>query len=339
LVEPWINEASFSWSIKVFIFSFGHIGVDLFFVLSGYLIYGMLIKSENTRFIRYIKRRAARIYPTFLFVFLIYIILSFFFTSESKIPSGYLNTAIYILQNILLLPGIFDIKPVITVAWSLSYEVFYYLLIPLIISVLQLRKWNSTNRIYFWLIASLIGFYLFYIYTGPVRLLMFISGIILFECHNYQRLRVFRNTGTVCLIFSFIIFGIKDYLQIDYVFFMLSLYILFFTLCLDAFKEDSGTNRWISYNPLRWLGNMSYSYYLIHGLTLKFIFLIMGLILPATHQSSILFYWLWVPLFVSTVCVSFILFVLIERPFSLSQAKSHKNHDQIKIKAREAVID
>ena len=152
-------------------------------------------------------------------------------------------------------------------------------------------------------------------------LLMFISGIILFECHNFQRVRAFRNIGSVSLILSFILFGAKEYLQIDYVFFIMSLYILFFTLCLDAFKHDSVTSRWLSFDPLRWLGNMSYSYYLIHGLTLKFIFLIIGLMIPAAHQSSILFYWLWLPLFVCTVCVSFVLFVLVERPFSLSPAK------------------
>ena len=69
----------------------------------------------------YAKRRVQRIYPVFLVVFAIYIMLSFIFPSESKLPEGYVEIVKYILQNLLLLPGVFNIEPLITVAWSLSY--------------------------------------------------------------------------------------------------------------------------------------------------------------------------------------------------------------------------
>ncbi len=122
LVEPWISDASVTKMILNQFANVGKIGVDLFFVLSGYLIYGILIrKSQNYHF--YIKRRIQRIYPTFTAVFAIYLLLSFIFPAESKIPDG-LDGLIYILQNYLLLPGLFDIKAIITVAWTLSYEFF-----------------------------------------------------------------------------------------------------------------------------------------------------------------------------------------------------------------------
>jgi exopolysaccharide production protein ExoZ len=99
----------------------GNVGVDLFFVLSGYLIYGTLI-SKPRNFFSFMKRRVWRIYPVFLVVFAIYFVLSFVFPSESKIPNSLTGGAIYLLQNLLLLPGVFSIPPMIFVAWSLSYE-------------------------------------------------------------------------------------------------------------------------------------------------------------------------------------------------------------------------
>src|SRR5690242_8704966 len=42
----------------------GNAGVDLFFVLSGYLIYGALMR-HTVGFIDFLRRRAERIYPTF----------------------------------------------------------------------------------------------------------------------------------------------------------------------------------------------------------------------------------------------------------------------------------
>jgi peptidoglycan/LPS O-acetylase OafA/YrhL len=46
----------------------GRTGVDLFFVLSGYLIYGavMRMRQSNGGYARFMRRRVERIYPTFL---------------------------------------------------------------------------------------------------------------------------------------------------------------------------------------------------------------------------------------------------------------------------------
>src|SRR3569832_1649102 len=75
LVEPLLGRATFEIELGAALRTIGNAGVDLFFVLSGYLIYGLLIRKP-TPFWRYLRRRAQRIYPTFLAVFALYLVLA-----------------------------------------------------------------------------------------------------------------------------------------------------------------------------------------------------------------------------------------------------------------------
>jgi peptidoglycan/LPS O-acetylase OafA/YrhL len=69
---------------------FGGNGVELFFVLSGFLIYGILLRQRPS-FIPFMARRVQRLYPAFLVVFVIAIFWDFF-RPEPKIPAD-LNDA------------------------------------------------------------------------------------------------------------------------------------------------------------------------------------------------------------------------------------------------------
>jgi len=315
LIEPWLLGQSIQ--VAHFIHSFGHLGVDLFFVLSGYLIYGSIISKQTFVIGTYAKRRIQRIYPTFLVVFVIYLALSFMLPAQSKLPEGIWQQAWYIGQNLLLLPGIFDIEPIITVAWSLSYEVFYYLLIPIVIFGLRLKSWSAENRIILWISVAVLGFIAGYFWEGPIRLLMFISGVLLFELHSQQRW-TFTKGGTRILLISLFGFAIARTYGIDYIVCMAMVFVAFTLLGLCAFNSNSYVAKWLTFTPLRWLGNMSYSYYLLHGLTLKFCFLIFAHFIPPTVPFDSLYYWLWLPFFILTLLSSFILFIQIERPWSLA---------------------
>ena len=88
---------------------------------------------------------------------------------------------------------------------------------------------------------------------------------------------------------------------------------------MEAFSNDDGSAVWLNITPIRWLGNMSYSYYLIHGLTLKACFMFLALIEAPYKQFDTIF-WLAMPiLFLATLISAFILFILVEKPFSLKQ--------------------
>jgi len=322
LINPWLSVNP---GFNVFtrsLHTIGNTGVDLFFVLSGYLIYGSLL-SRPQRFLRFMSRRIERIYPAFIAVFAAYIILSFVFEKESKIPGTASAAIIYLIENFLLLPGLFQIEPMITVAWSLSYEMFYYLAIPIVIEVLHLRKRTAIWRTVFFLSVACVTALYSAIYGWHIRLIMFISGIILFEAMSHQWI----PTLTSALGFLGLSIGLLGMLlplegSVGNVIKICILFGAFFTLCLACFRHPSGwLARAFSWTALRWLGNMSYSYYLLHGLALKASFLLLSKILPITGYGSWLFWALLPPMFIFTLIPTTALFLIVERPLSLSPKK------------------
>lgn len=317
LVTPWIDEESVTYAISAQLISLGNVGVDLFFVLSGYLIYGMLITKEKP-FLNYLRRRIQRIYPVFTVVFLIYLALSWAFPAESKIPAGW-EGVLFVMQNYVLLPGLFDVKAIITVAWSLSYEFFYYLVMPLIIAVFRLRHWPAGSRVVFFVVASALLFPVFSIYDGPVRLLMFMSGIILFEIVSRGLEKPMPPIGIPALVVA--LAGVAALNAFDAVGWWkyLMLYVLFLVFCLECFVSAGAASRLFSASPLRWLGNMSYSYYLIHGLALKFVFLVLAKIHPALGVDVGVFWGLMPLAFLVSLVPAAVLFIYIEKPYSLAR--------------------
>lgn len=186
--ETWIGDA---------LHTIGNSGVDLFFVLSGYLIYGSLVRRPQ-RFASFMARRVERIYPAFAVVFALYLALSIALPQHSRIPAE--GWSSYLLANFMLLPGIFPIEPMITVAWSLSYEMFFYLLAPIVFAATALRERAQMTRVA--LVSMFAVAYAAYcaLVGGHPRLLMFAAGILLYEA--IQANRRAPSVGVVLLILT-----------------------------------------------------------------------------------------------------------------------------------------
>lgn len=322
----------------------GHTGVDLFFVLSGYLIYGELIDRE-VRYFKFLNRRVERIYPTFLVVFGIYLALSIIFPTENKIQGSLVSKGVYILENLLLLPGIFPITPIITVAWALSYEFFFYLSIPILVILIRKLGWNKAARVGFF--VSLGVAYLFISFWVPdsrIRCVMFISGILVYEAITSSVFQWIMNkrgevwallllllvicwvylSGAHGRLFSFLPgMNVGSAFMPDAFIYIgplrmafLSIGFFFFTIfCLNF---DGIFKKVFSWAPLRYLGNMSYSYYLIHGLTLKGLALGVFLVMPASEHAPLFLCVLLVLSFIATLGTSTLLFWLVEKPLSIN---------------------
>jgi peptidoglycan/LPS O-acetylase OafA/YrhL len=75
---------------------------------------------------------------------------------------------------------------------------------------------------------------------------------------------------------------------------------------------------------LRWLGNMSYSYYLLHGITLTAVALLATRVLPPAPGRALVFVGLLPAALLATFLSSTGLFLLVERPLSLTPAGTRK---------------
>lgn len=319
LIGPWVSARSALDGVLDAVHMMGNAGVDLFFVLSGYLIYGSLI-SRPQNFLRFMGRRLARIYPAFCVVFAIYVLLSFLRPEESKLPPRALEAWTYVLQNFLMLPGLFPIDPIISVAWSLSYEMFYYLAVPLCIALFGLRKRSGAVRVWFFVaVAAAIAGYCA-LYGGHVRLIMFVAGILLHEALRKPQAAAPRSGYALALLVAALATTTMPYAGPGaFTVKILILFAAFFTVCYACFQQpDAWLARGFCWAPLRWLGNMSYSYYLLHGLALKACFLVLAMTV-AHVQNEALFAAAMLPLmFLLTLLPSAALFLLVERPFSLA---------------------
>jgi exopolysaccharide production protein ExoZ len=323
----------------------GNAGVDLFFVLSGYLIYAALIRHKQTT-LSFMRRRVERIYPTFLAVFGFYLVLSFVLPSVSRLRGlSWPEALVYLAQNLLLLPGVFDIKPLITVAWSLSYELFFYLIATLIVYATCLWNWKQSSRIMLFVGIGLGYFgFCFTLSKSHVRALMFVVGILLYEGLSSERFRrILSRRGEVLAIVVFVASLIYAYLlDTHYNLFTwlpawwagrepalgvggyqgpyktLAFAISMFWCTAYCCSFDGLLRRVFSWTPLRYLGNMSYSYYLIHGVTLQGVALIWHF-MAAPHGAAQVpvFFVTLVAAFAATWASSTILFVAVEKKFSL----------------------
>lgn len=323
---------SSSLALSAFVGRVGHVGVDLFFVLSGFLIYGALL--ERAPYLpRFWLRRAQRIYPAFLAVFALYVALSFIYPAMSKLPHGEPGQpALYLLQNLLLLPGLCALKPMITVAWSLSYEAGFYLALPLLMAGLRLRHWPPAARVGLVLAGSAAWLLRNAWYdTGKSRLLMFAAGLLLYEgVHHYQWLRRLPRGASALALAAFVVALLAFDWLTPYanglpandlqapgpaaVLTLAAAYVLFVCVALG----DTALHRALAWTPLRYLGNMSYSYYLIHGVTLKGLHLLLAPWLAHTSISAAMVWLLLPPAFVLTWLTATALFVCVEKPLSLT---------------------
>lgn len=292
----------------------GNAGVDLFFVLSGYLIYGAALKRPP--YFSFMKRRIRRIYPAFMAVFSIYLLISFTIPHESKIPAGWWPAFIFIAENALLLPGIFPLPRLIPVAWSLSYELLYYIVIPVLVMGLGLHRWRRAWRIALLLALAMLGALVAGFAGGPVRAIMFLGGAILYDTNDKGMHRPLVAPAALLAAFASMLLPMGtrslDAAHAVMLFIALPLF------CFACFAQPaSAMSKRLSAWPIRWLGNMSYSYYLLHGLVLKAAFLALMRWRPPTGHEAALAAALLVPLYLLTIIASAMLFASVERPLSL----------------------
>jgi len=122
-----------------------HIGVSIFFVLSGFLITFRYYKNFHLTadwFKQYLKNRVARIYPMY-FLLTVCAFIYFFITGDKSITKGFEHPIALMIMNITFIRGFFfqfwDTG--IAQGWSLTVEECFYFSAPIIFLIA--KKYNK----------------------------------------------------------------------------------------------------------------------------------------------------------------------------------------------------
>ena len=167
-------------------FNIGGVGVDLFFIISGYIMcHTVYLKKIN--FISFLNARIKRIIP--LYWVLTTMALTIFIALPEKVNSS--GGVINIIHSYTLFPVPIEDKYLIQNGWTLSYEFFFYFLFAFCLGLITKYKFILPATIIIILVSSghfitsdnyLLGFV-----TNPL-LLEFSFGIMAFYIFKTKQL-------------------------------------------------------------------------------------------------------------------------------------------------------
>lgn len=129
----------------------GHAGVDLFFVISGFIMLLITHAYSATPATagRFLQHRWARIYPTYWAWFLISLAIYLTAPAWLRFESGKLT---HLLEGFFLLPT--WTLPLVPVSWTLKYEIYFYLVFTAVILLPQRLRMPA---LLLWALYMLIG--------------------------------------------------------------------------------------------------------------------------------------------------------------------------------------
>ena len=265
---------------------FGWLGVDLFFVLSGFLITTILLNDAGSpHFLKnFFIRRILRIFPLYFLCLIIFLILFPFLGLYKKELSFFIANQWWLwtyLQNWLYSLFLTDDAKMLTHLWSLAVEEQFYLIWPFIILLVK-----KPGKLFFIMLTVL-----FLVFFG--RSLLWFSHI---TDLNYTTLYTFTRIDGICigsmvallmrfrpgLIGKYMAIIVLTLACINFVFYFLNQskkndypylsFVGYTTFCamfgLLVHEIVSGNNKILnnilSISPLRFLGKISYGFYVFH---------------------------------------------------------------------------
>lgn len=264
------------------ILSEGYIGVSFFFILSGFIIahkYKSPLLSKEISVRKFFVARFARIYPLHLLCFILAIPL----TLRSLIA----DSPIWLLKaltNLALVQSFIPYRNIYfsfnTPSWSISNELFFYAVFPLL-STFLLRKlrWKtfvftlSILPLLMLIVPSEYQHQLFYIHPFT-RLLDFTLGVFLFELYQYLNKLKPKVNYTIA---EFVAIGVWVLFFVGHsavpkvmrysIYYWLPMCLLILTF---AFQKGL-ISKWLSHKWLMLCGEVSFGYYMFHILVLAYL--------------------------------------------------------------------
>jgi peptidoglycan/LPS O-acetylase OafA/YrhL len=236
-----------------FYFTYGRMGVQLFFIISGFVIFMTLSKTKNI--FNFIITRFSRLYPAYWICILLTILITTLIS-----PPVHIYSIKQVLFNFTMFQSAFFVKDIDGAYWTLFVELSFYIVMGLLFKFNQLK--NIQLICFGWLLLCLL-FYFFKIPLGnyiKVLLLLrqaplFISGIGFYFLFSTQKMKSLY----------LILLGLSSYLIIiqEYKPEINELIILLF-IHFSMYLFVIGKLKFIILKPFLFLGKVSYPLYLIH---------------------------------------------------------------------------
>ena len=267
-----------------YLFRGGYIGVDIFFVISGYLITSLITKELNDtgsfNFVNFYLRRARRILPVLILIILCFIPFAWFYLLPNSLTdfSSSIFFSTFFTSNFFFNNVGHDYGDALLITkpflhtWSLSVEEQFYILYPLfffccfkfiknkllllLISIsllsLSLAQYGSIN-------FSISNFYLL-----PTRIWEIFCGAILVvmksnENNNKFSKDIISYVGLILILLSFHFFK-DDTLHPSFI----TLIPIIGTMLVIRYSDNNLISKFLSHNFLVFIGLISYSLYLWH---------------------------------------------------------------------------
>lgn len=136
----------------------GYIGVDIFFVISGFLITSLIIKElqeDRFSFLNFYGRRIRRIFPASAVMVLVTVIMGWFLLlpsdfiglGKSVISQTFFSSNIYFWRNTNYFAESAELQPLLH-TWSLAVEEQFYMIVPLVLwGLISWAKINSRLKL------------------------------------------------------------------------------------------------------------------------------------------------------------------------------------------------
>lgn len=300
-------------SFATFFAQQGNFGVDLFFVISGFIMY-YVTSIKNTTAKTFLLDRLFRIVPAYWTITLVFLAEKFMLGSEFGYTDWNLKT---LLMSLFFIPaenpaGIGPFPPLV-VGWTLNVEMFFYLLVA--------SCFVFTKKFRFIICASVLLVLPFvwdkeWVYgsvLGTRKLCEFVFGIVLGSLYlKHPRIVSWFQSNSIyglCLIPPSIALL---YLDRDGMRFLAASLLVTSALMLE------NTLRAINdkVNVFSTLGNISYSTYLVHYLCIGLLIHFTGV--PQNSLSEIVD---WLALIAMTLVSSFVCFKFIENNELIKKVK------------------
>jgi peptidoglycan/LPS O-acetylase OafA/YrhL len=319
----------------------GYLWVDFFFILSGFImlhVYGKLfmdgIKTMHLK--RFIRARFARIYPLHLFSFLCVIALYFLYKANFTLDS--IDALTFNLKsiptNLLLLQSMGFYKSLgwNIPSWSISTEWWMYIIFPFIlIPFNKIVSWRKRFILFFIIVGYIIMVY--YLYplsnaTSPFPtdktnsldmtydfgffrcFLGFIFGMLIYELYKIQWGYSYLKKGGLFILTSISAFialssNLPDFVPV----------ILFAIIVLMGAYAEGVSKKFLNLKPLLFLGDISYSIYLMHMPILLFLAFLLRKYSYSTTDFGLYISWLYFLAFAAIVIlISTLSYNFIETP-------------------------